>query len=139
MYTFGKQERLCSSKLTDALFSTGHKFLVFPYSVHWMLCPAGTLPPGIPAQVLIATSKKKFHHAVDRNRVKRLTRECYRLHKPQLYQFLTTHNLTIALALNYIHYEIFDYQKLDHKVDRIIETLIQQIESQPVPQDNQAS
>ena len=105
MYTFGKQERLCSSKLTDALFSTGHKFLVF----------------------------------VDRNRVKRLTRECYRLHKPQLYQFLTTHNLTIALSLNYIHNEIFDYQKLDHKVDRIIETLIQQIESQPVPQDNQAS
>ncbi|MBR1835190.1 MAG: ribonuclease P protein component [Bacteroidales bacterium] len=139
MYTFGKQERLCSTKLTDALFRTGHKFMVFPYSVHWMLCPPGTLPPGTPAQVLIATSKKKFHHAVDRNRVKRLTRECYRLHKPQLYHTLTARNLTITLALNYIHNEIFDYQKLDQKVGRIVETLIQQIESQPPQPDNQAS
>jgi len=130
MYTFGKQERLCSQKLTDDLFHTGQKFMVFPYSVHWLICPPGTLPQGIPAQVLIATSKKKFHHAVDRNRVKRLTRECYRIHKPQLYQFLNSRGATIILSLNYIHNEILDYNTLFRKLDRITATLIHNISQQ---------
>ena len=55
--------------------------MVFPYSIHWQVCPIGTLPEGVPAQVLIATSKRKFHHAVDRNRVKRQLREAYRHNK----------------------------------------------------------
>ena len=67
MYTFCKQERLCSQKRIDALFQSGHRIMVFPYSIHWQVCPNGTLPEGVPAQVLIATSKRKFHHAVDRN------------------------------------------------------------------------
>ena len=127
MYTFCKQERLCSKKLIDTLFQSGHRFMVYPYSVHWMLCPSGTLPGNIPAQVLIATSKKKFRHAVDRNRVKRLTRECYRTHKPTLYQFLDSHGATLVLALNYIHNEIFDFHTLNHKYERLTLTLIEQI------------
>ena len=130
MYTFGKQERLCSKKLIDSLFLSGQRLMLFPYSVHWMICPAGTLPAGIPAQVLIATSKKKFHHAVDRNRVKRLTRECYRIHKPRLYEYLNSQGFTLVLALNYIHNEIFDYQTLNHKFDRLTDSLIDSIAQQ---------
>jgi ribonuclease P protein component len=92
-----------------------------------MTCPPDALPSGIPAQALIATSKKKFRHAVDRNRIKRLTRECYRTHKPQIYQFLNSHNVTIVLSLNYVHNEIFDHSTLNHKFDRITDTLIQHI------------
>lgn len=32
-------------------------------------------------EVLVSVSKKRFHHAVDRNRVKRQVREAYRLQK----------------------------------------------------------
>ena len=115
MYTFCKQERLCSKKLIDTLFQSGHRFMAYPYSVHWMLCPSGTLPGNIPAQVLIATSKKKFRHAV------------YRTHKPVLYQFLDSHGATLVLALNYIHNEIFDFHTLNHKYERLTLTLIEQI------------
>lgn len=137
MYTFGKHERLCSKKLIDALFLSGHKFILFPYSVHWMVCPRELLPPGTPAQVLIATSKKKFHHAVDRNRVKRLTRECYRLHKPTLYQYLDSHDTSIVLALNYIHNEILSYQTLNHKFDRLTSMLIEAVNNQLNPPPSQ--
>lgn len=98
--------------------------MVFPYSVRWMVCPKGTLPAGVRTQVLIGTSKKKFHHAVDRNRVKRLTRECYRLHKPQLTEVLATNDKEIVLAINYIHNEIFDFDVLQHKMDKLFAGLI---------------
>ena len=127
-FQFPKKERLCSEKLIEELFRFGHRMMVFPYSIHWKIVDTDTLPEGIPAQVLIATSKKKFRHAVDRNRVKRLTRECYRLHKPQLYQYLDGRSLTLLLAVNYVHNEIFDYATLMHKFDKLTAALIDSIE-----------
>lgn len=121
MFTFTKTERLCSQKHIDQLFSKGHRFMVFPYSVTWMECPSDDIPQR--AQVLVATSKKKFHHAVDRNRVKRLTRECYRLHKPALYQMLEQHDVKLMLSVNYIHNEVLPYASLYKKFDKIIDQL----------------
>lgn len=124
MYTFHKSERLCSQKLIDALFASGAKLMVFPYSVRWMECPHGILPAGTRSQVLIGTSKKKFRHAVDRNRVKRLTRECYRLHKPQLQEILKANDKEIVLSISYIHDEILDFAILQHKFDKLTAALI---------------
>ena len=41
-----------------------------------------------PAQVLISVSKRRFKHAVDRNRVKRQLREAFRQNKQMLYDVL---------------------------------------------------
>ena len=41
-----------------------------------------------PVQLLVSVPKKRFHHAVDRNRVKRQLREAYRHHKNLLIQAL---------------------------------------------------
>ena len=135
MYTFSKKERLCSTKLLEQLFHSGHRIMMFPYSVHWMVCPKENLPSNIPVQVLIATSKRKFHHAVDRNRVKRLTRECYRIHKPQLYQFLDENGTSIILAINYVHNEILEYSVLMHKFDKLTTNLINDI-AKTLPKDS---
>ena len=135
-FQFSKKERLCSEKLIEGLFHSGSRVMVFPYSVHWQLVDADALPEGIPAQVLIATSKKKFHHAVDRNRVKRLTRECYRLHKPQLYQGLVDKGVSIVLAINYVHNEIFEFATLMHKFDKLTAALIDSIEQKLPPDIN---
>ena len=42
-----------------------------------------------PVQILISVPKKRFKHAVDRNRVKRQIREAYRLHKQLLGNCIT--------------------------------------------------
>ena len=69
MYTFSKSERLCSQKLIEELYHSGNRMIVFPYSITWKYYEGTEFEES--AQALITTSKRKFHHAVDRNRVKR--------------------------------------------------------------------
>lgn len=81
-YTFPKEEHLCRKKLIDELFSgRGSSFGVYPLRLIWLQAEAsGPTPP----QVLISVSKRTFKQAVDRNYIKRLLREAYRLNKFRL-------------------------------------------------------
>ncbi|WP_426058880.1 ribonuclease P protein component [Hymenobacter sp. B1770] len=81
-YTFPKEEHLCRKKLIEELFSKqSSSFGVYPLRMVWV--PSAT-PTGAPPQVLISVSKRTFKRAVDRNRLKRLIREAYRLNKYRL-------------------------------------------------------
>ena len=72
---------------------------------------------------MIVAPKRKFHHAVDRNRVRRLTRECYRLRKPAFYQFLEEQGVSIVFSMVYIHNEILTHEQLGHKMDKLFTAL----------------
>ncbi len=98
--------------------------MAFPYSVQWMKVEE-SLP--VSCQVMIVAPKRKFHHAVDRNHVRRLTRECYRLRKPAFYEFLDEHNLHIVFSMVYIHNEIMSYEQLGHKMDKLLSLLEKEI------------
>lgn len=122
-FTFSKEERLCSRTLIDRLYNEGHRMMAFPYSVMWLSEPSLQ----VPCQVMIVAPKRRFHHAVDRNRIKRLTRECYRHLKPALYSTLQENNMHITLALVYVHNEILPYQKLEQKMDKLMAQLSKEI------------
>lgn len=124
--SFRKAERLCSHSAIERLYGEGHRLMAFPYSVQWLESD-GAVPEGIPCQVLIVAPKRKFKHAVDRNRVKRLTRECFRQRKERLYEVLRTEGLTLHLSLVYIHNEILTYRQLEQKMDKLIDALLQSI------------
>ena len=51
-----------------------------------------------PVAVLVSVPKKRFRHAVDRNRMKRLVREAYRLNKHILWNALEEKDIRLALA-----------------------------------------
>lgn len=121
-FTFGKEERLCSRQLIDRLYTEGHRLMAFPFSVQWQVNSNSAR-----CQIMIVAPKRKFHHAVDRNRVRRLTRECWRLRKHTLYDFLKEQGLTLTLALVYIHEEIMPYEQLEHKMDKLIASLEKEI------------
>ncbi len=80
--TFRKAERLSHRKQIDSLFNEGLSFGLSPFKVFYL-----TEEPGndAPVKVLMTVPKKKFKRAVDRNRLRRLMREAYRLHKHILY------------------------------------------------------
>jgi ribonuclease P protein component len=91
-HTFPKAEKLKHRKSIDALFTAGKAFTAFPLRVVYLLPAApeateaalGNEPARVMPQVGVSVSKRSFKHAVDRNRVKRLLREAYRLHKHAL-------------------------------------------------------
>ena len=92
-YTFPKEEHLCRKKLIEELFSKqGSSFGVYPLRIVWIPSPA---PTTAPPQVLISVSKRTFKRAVDRNRLKRLIREAYRLNKYRLIEQPNGHSIAL--------------------------------------------
>lgn len=75
-----KAERLCSKKAIDALFTGTDSKSLSAYPIR--IVYRHTEEAGI--RILVSVSKKRFRHAVDRNRVKRQIREAYRLNKHRL-------------------------------------------------------
>ena len=125
MNTFSKAEHLCSRSLIDRLYAEGQRFVAFPFSVHWL--EVGQLPEEVPCQVLIAVPKRKLKHAVSRNRVKRLSRECYRLRKAPLHEALQAGGKRLVVSLNYIHTEVLTYQQMSRKFDKLMAQLISSV------------
>ena len=79
--SFPRNQRLKSKKISDLVFAKGGKAKVFPVIARFL---DTALPEPVAAQVMVTVSKKKFKRAVDRNRVKRLLREAWRLEKPAM-------------------------------------------------------
>ena len=84
--TFRKRERMVSNLLIEALFDSGKSRSVSAFPLRAVYQTTERREGSAPVQVLISVPKKRFHHAVDRNRVKRQIREAYRRHKELLWQ-----------------------------------------------------
>ena len=79
--TFRKQERIVSDLLIETLFEKGDSQSLAAYPLRVVYLQTERQPGHAPIQILISVPKKRFKHAVDRNRVKRQIREAYRRHK----------------------------------------------------------
>ena len=117
MYTFTKEERLSSLKLIKALFDNGSSFLLYPYRIIYL--PAPVLQKH-PLTVLISVPKKKFSRAVDRNRIKRLIKEAFRLNKKEhFYPLLPKTQNGLLLVIQYIAPEILSQEILESKLKSV--------------------
>ena len=117
--TFTKQERLVSRKRIDMLFSGSRSVAAYPLrAVYINKVRAGEDA----AQLLISVPKKRFHHAVDRNRAKRQIREAYRKHKELLYKALPE-DQQLLLAIVWIS----DTHTRSAVVERSVVKLLQHI------------
>ncbi|MEC8831414.1 MAG: ribonuclease P protein component [Bacteroidota bacterium] len=81
-FSFPKKEKLTNKKLFENLFTEGKSLKEFPVKLIYL--PAN-FKDGASIKVAVVAPKKRFKTAVDRNRIKRLLREAYRLNKPLIF------------------------------------------------------
>ncbi len=94
MQTFGKDEKLCSQTAITELFSKGKQIFKHPVKLLWLPVENGS---GESNKVIITVSKRNFKRAVDRNKIKRLLRECYRKNKNVSEAIFTDQKIMIGL------------------------------------------
>jgi ribonuclease P protein component len=119
---FGKENKLCSKLVIDAVFATGHRLKQYPL---YALVLETELPKKVSFQVLISVPKKKVKRAVERNFIKRLIREAFRKNKMELESFLEHTKKELAICFVYSSNEIPTFEFVQDKVDKLIIKLIE--------------
>ena len=133
-FSLGKKERLKSRKQIEQLFNDGKSFAVNPLRVYSLTAPtnidlpSSKIPESSAIQFAVGVSSKNFKRAVDRNRIKRLTREAYRLQKNILQEKLKEKNLSMKVFFIFTGKELPEYKFMYGKVGVALQKLLKEIE-----------
>lgn len=90
---------------------------VFPLRVVFMKVEKNEKAP---VSVLISVPKKRFHHAVDRNRMKRLVRESYRTSKHTLWKALEDKDYSLVIAFVCITDQMPSFYNVNKSVNKAL-------------------
>jgi ribonuclease P protein component len=121
-FTLGKNERLKSRKQIEQLFNEGKSFYLSPFRIYYLVTPLITTSLSI-LQFATGVSAKIFKRAVDRNRVKRLIREAYRLQKQRLQEAVMQEKLQLNIFFIYTSKELPAFNVVKEKVNLILNKL----------------
>lgn len=120
-YSFKKEERLCSKKAISELFAKGNSSFHFPFRVLWLKNNEAIASS---IQLAISVPKKNFKKAYQRNRIKRLIKEAWRLNKHKLYEKLEPASLNYVIMIIYVHTETPDYKLVLKQTGELISKLL---------------
>ena len=119
--TLGKQERLKSKKLIEKLYAEGDSVKNFPLR---MMYVQTVHTSEFPCQVGVSVAKRNYKLAADRNRLKRLMRETYRLQKQIVYNNL---DKPYVFMISYIGREEIKYEDLYLKMEKLLTLFIDKV------------
>jgi len=117
-----KNERLKSRTVIKNIFKHKQSFIAYPIRINWIEQEEKG------AKVVFAAPKRNFKKAVDRNRIKRLLRESYRLNKTYFLNQLKLKNKGVAIYIGYIGKEIEPYATIEEKIKLSLVRLLNEIE-----------
>lgn len=127
-FTFRKEERLCSKKIFEQLAAGKNSF--FNHPIKLIFLEVETLPVNATVQVAFSVPKRLFKKAVDRNRIKRIMREAYRLNKNVLYEHCKSSNKKFAILFVYVAKDSPNFNFVQEKLQLLLQRLIDRKESE---------
>lgn len=120
-FSYSKIEKLKSQKLIDQLFSEGKSLTVFPLRMVYIKT---TFDDEVQFKTGVSVSKRNFKNAVDRNRIKRLLREAYRLNKTSYFNNISE---SYALMILYISKDGTDFESIETKMKLLLDTFSKKV------------
>ena len=119
-FTLSKQERICSKKLIEELFTgTGSRSLTaFPIRAVFLKRQQTTNQPQ--AAMLVSVPKRYFKHAVKRNRVKRQIREAFRRNKSILTSHLHNEGDAVAVAFVWLTDKLYPTAEVESRMVQLM-------------------
>lgn len=111
-YSFPYNEHLKSRKAISLLFAKGKTINIFPVRTLWSV----SHEQDFYAKCTFSVSSKKFKRAVDRNKIKRLMRESYRLNKHIITGHLVENNVKISLIFIYTGNSMPCFSEIEEKI-----------------------
>jgi ribonuclease P protein component len=127
-FALGKKDRLKSRKRIDQLFSEGKSFSITPFRIYYLINFYTVPHSPSNLQFGAGVSGKNFKKAVDRNRIKRLIKESYRLQKSELQQTLKEKSIQLNIFFIYTDKELPDFDTVKVKVNVALKKLRQLVE-----------
>jgi len=127
-YTLSKNDKLKSAKAIEQLFKEGQSFSLFPFRVLYLYREALQEESFGPAsghlQTAFSVSKKYFKKATDRNRIKRLMREGWRLQQDILKTRMKEANKYLSVFIIYTGNELPEHELVFKKITTVIKKLV---------------
>jgi len=127
---------MVSQKLIEGLFGGGHSRSLAAFPLRVVYCRQERTAGDMPVQLLISVPKKHFHHAVDRNRVKRQVREAYRQHKSLLWQSVDDHS-RLLVAFVWLSNRHLSSAEVSQRVASLMRRIVEKVAVKAEKEDGQ--
>ena len=128
-FTLGKEERLKSRKQIDQLFDKGKSIAITPFRVYFLINKMLNAQRSMfNVQFGVGVSARNFKKAVDRNRIKRLTREAWRLQKNEIRDKVKETQRQLNVFFIYTGRELPDFTTVKDKVAIALKKLADKID-----------
>lgn len=122
-FTFSKKERITGAKRIDLLFNQGKGFICYPLRIIYLLKEQKNEAG---CSVLISVPKKRVKKATQRNRIKRLISESYRLNK-RLIDNSELSEKSLEIAFIYVKDTEFDLPEIQKAMQKALIKITEQI------------
>lgn len=120
-FTYPKKEKLKSKLLIEQLFTEGKAVSAYPLRMIYLKTE---FDDDTQFKTGVSVSKRNFKKAVDRNRIKRLLREAYRLNKTVYFNNILS---SYALMILYLGNDGTDFASVDTKMKQLLDAFSKKV------------